>query len=135
MRNEVDRNEKVDKRGAEPNFDWSENLHCHRMRVEDWLKGAFNDANCSDEKERVLVVVAVHSHVRLDNYVPMLRSKLGFPRTVIVVVPCCVDQSMEIGGGEAEFSRNCRSGLGKSGRSLFYQQEEEATSCAVKGVP
>jgi hypothetical protein len=30
-----------------------------------------------------LVVVAVHSHVKLDEYVPELRTKLGMPLTVV----------------------------------------------------
>jgi hypothetical protein len=45
--------------------------------------------------DATLVVVAVHSHVKLDAYVPLLRQKLGHPHTVLVAMPCCVDQSME----------------------------------------
>jgi len=47
------------------------------------------------EKVGLLLVVAVHSHVRLDDYVPALRKRTNYPRTLIVTIPCCVDQSLE----------------------------------------
>ena len=54
-----------------------------------------NDVANADER-MMLVVVAVHSHVRLDDYVPSLRRVLHWPRTAVVAIPCCVDQSMEV---------------------------------------
>jgi hypothetical protein len=67
-------------------------LHCHRSRIEDWLESC----DLVTEGRETLLVVAVHSHVFLDRYVPLLRGKVGGLRTVVVTIPCCVDQSMEV---------------------------------------
>jgi len=89
-------------------------LQCHRLRVEDWIENTFgadaisptgskNEGGVSSsgtfgaqDADATLVVVAVHSHVKLDAYVPALRHKLDYPHTIVVTMPCCVDQSMEI---------------------------------------
>ena len=71
----------------------------------------------------MLVVVAVHSHVRLDDYVPSLRRVLHWPRTAVVAIPCCVDQSMEVAeaGEQSEGGRlddeAVRAGWGKKQRA------------------
>lgn len=99
----------------------SSRLHCHRSTVEDWLLcgPSLNGATAEVKEEEevpssndganaglapraetgkevgLLLVVAVHSHVRLDDYVPALRKRTNHPRTLIVTIPCCVDQSLE----------------------------------------
>lgn len=97
---------------AQPEY--ARRLRCHRSRVEDWMENTFDadaSSRCNSKSEgsivssgnfgaqdanATLVVVAVHSHVKLDAYVPALRHRLGYPHTVVVTMPCCVDQSMEI---------------------------------------
>jgi hypothetical protein len=102
-------------------------LRCHRAKVEDWLVAGGLTADGATAAEDaafalgvaggvaggvgaaeaaaaaadapLLVVVAVHSHVKLDAYVPALRRRLGGPRTLVVAMPCCVDQSMTLDHG------------------------------------
>lgn len=124
-------------------------LHCHRLRVEEWIESALGNSPSSSSSggssvsglgaDATLVVVAVHSHVRLDAYVPALRQRLGYPHTVVVAMPCCVDQSMEMEAPpapEAEFpnapglAAASGSGGGSGGEALL----PEAAAAAVGDV-
>jgi hypothetical protein len=66
-------------------------LAAHACTIEQWVEAICDSTEASPD---LIVVVAVHSHVMLEDYVPALRARFGTARVVIVAIPCCVEQLM-----------------------------------------
>ena len=69
------------------------------MRIQDWLHSEHGAGHAFDSGGNggldTVVIVAVHSHVQLAEYVPHIRQRVGDSvRVLIVAMPCCVDQSI-----------------------------------------
>jgi hypothetical protein len=80
--------------GAGPLAPLATKLECHRCTVEHWLATSFPKLAEQWTWTRVFVV-AVHSHARVQNYLPALRNQtraLALQDFVFAAMPCCVSQ-------------------------------------------
>jgi hypothetical protein len=74
--------------------DWTQqtiasNLRAHDCTIEDWIARHRSMIAASSR----LAIVAVHSHARLENYLPILGYGTERPLTVLTV-PCCFEQTL-----------------------------------------
>ena len=62
----------------------------HACTIEQWL-GKMPRAGRALE---CVCIVAVHSHVLLEDYVPHIRTHYSHCRVILLAVPCCVEQRL-----------------------------------------